>query len=416
MCKDLSAWRSSLWQPGCNGAACFLQVWAQTPRAQTGPNDGREYFVTIQGGRFALGCETFYPVGWNHLWLEWMAAPPSDKPPLVRQLMDEAVADGFTVLRAWATAVDPQYSLQPSPGNFSEPIFRGLDYVLDQARQRNLKMILSLIDNWNATGSVDQIVQWSGSASVSAATHEEFFTDAQCQSLYKQLANAIVTRTNSINGRRYADDPTVMSWNLINEPRCYQCGDVIQNWADMMATYIKSIDSNHLVTVGEEGFYAGTDTSRKNNDPEGANSWAFNEGQDFPADHSSTSLDYASIHLWPDAWLDESSSFPTTWLNAHMTDAAALGKPLLLEEFGKTVNLSMGLTLAARDQLYSTVYSMIEQSIQGNGTLLGSAFWQWYAPGQGSSLYSLTTGDSTYQLAQQHAATLKRQATPANMA
>ncbi len=34
---------------------------------------------------------------------------------------------------------------------------------------------------------------------------------------------------------------------------------------------------------------------------------------------------------------------------------------LLLEEFGKTVNLSMGLTLAARDQLYSTVYSMIEQ-------------------------------------------------------
>lgn len=27
---------------------------------------------------------------------------------------------------------------------------------------------------------------------------------------------------------RYADDPTVMSWNLINEPRCYQCGDVIQ--------------------------------------------------------------------------------------------------------------------------------------------------------------------------------------------
>ena len=107
-----------------------------------------------------------------------------------------------------------------------------------------VQMILSLIDNWNATGSVDQIVQWSDSANVSAAvyllwlfflllcpvlsqclhqqplhsdmysfcktyannlqmqTHEDFFTNAQCQSLYKQLASAIVTRTNSINGRR----------------------------------------------------------------------------------------------------------------------------------------------------------------------------------------------------------------------
>ena len=27
---------------------------------------------------------------------------------------------------------------------------------------------------------------------------------------------------------RYGDDPTIMAWGLINEPRCYKCGDRIQ--------------------------------------------------------------------------------------------------------------------------------------------------------------------------------------------
>ena len=54
--------------------------------------------------------------------------------------MDAAVASGLNVMRAWAHAVSPEYALQTSPGAFSEPIFRGLDYALDQARLRGLKV------------------------------------------------------------------------------------------------------------------------------------------------------------------------------------------------------------------------------------------------------------------------------------
>ena len=54
--------------------------------------------------------------------------------------MSKGQAAGLNLVRAWATASSQPYALQPSPGNFSEVMFRGLDYALDLARQYNLKV------------------------------------------------------------------------------------------------------------------------------------------------------------------------------------------------------------------------------------------------------------------------------------
>jgi mannan endo-1,4-beta-mannosidase len=54
--------------------------------------------------------------------------------------MDAAVAKGFTVMRAWSHGVTPNYALQTGPGIYNEGIFRGLDYALDEAHKRNLKV------------------------------------------------------------------------------------------------------------------------------------------------------------------------------------------------------------------------------------------------------------------------------------
>jgi mannan endo-1,4-beta-mannosidase len=61
---------------------------------------------------------------------------------LIRDIMDLAVTDQLTVLRTFAFATDAPYALQTSPGVYNEGVFRGLDYALDQARQRGLKVCL----------------------------------------------------------------------------------------------------------------------------------------------------------------------------------------------------------------------------------------------------------------------------------
>lgn len=54
--------------------------------------------------------------------------------------MDLAVESKLTVMRAFATAVDPQYAMQTRPGEYNENMLRGLDYVLEQARIRGIKV------------------------------------------------------------------------------------------------------------------------------------------------------------------------------------------------------------------------------------------------------------------------------------
>ena len=52
------------------------------------------------------------------------------------------------------------------------------------------------------------------------------------------------------------DDPTILAWSLSNEPRCDgdYSGSSLQGWIDATAEFLKSIDPNHLITVGAEGF------------------------------------------------------------------------------------------------------------------------------------------------------------------
>jgi mannan endo-1,4-beta-mannosidase len=280
---------------------------AASPASQ--PSNEIDSFVRVMDGQFVVGpsCKRFLVTGWNQ-WemveagagaLELFGASlPANTtgPALVRRVLDRAAANGFTVLRTWAHTVTAQYALQTSPGEYNEAVFKGLDYALDEARKRGIRLLLSLTDNWQQTGGADEFVRWAG-----ARTHEDFFSSPAIKQLYKNHVAAVLSRVNSINGRKYSEDPTIFGWNLINEPRCFRCGSVLEGWVKEMAAYVKALDPNHLLTVGEEGFYP-TGLPQTAANPQGAQSWANTEGQNFVADHASPNIDFMSIHLWINNW------------------------------------------------------------------------------------------------------------------
>ncbi|KAK9806092.1 hypothetical protein WJX72_001044 [[Myrmecia] bisecta] len=428
------------------------------------------YFVTISAsGDFTLGCNRFFVSGWNQ-WelieagagapvLYGASLPTSlTGPALVRKFMDDAVANGFNVMRAWAHTVSSAYALQYAPGQYNENVFQGLDYALDQARQHGLKVVLSFVNNWPGAGGIDEYVSWSGTAKA----HEDFFSDANCRQLYKNHVNTIINRVNAINGRRYRDDPTIMAWNLVNEPRCYRCPDALQAFIqemsayvkslgtnhlltigeegfyaasdtapaltanpqqafiEEMSAYVKSLDTNHLLTIGEEGFYAASDTARAlTANPQQAQTWALNEGQDFIRNHNVPNIDYASFHSWADNWQDTTETFQRGWIQVHAADAAALNKPVILEEFGKQ-SVPGTDNEGLRDTLYRIVYEEVHANAQAGGAIKGSAFWQWYEDGQvgpsdeggGSGLYGIRSSSVAFPRIKADAALMKGLSTP----
>ncbi|QRW08113.1 Cellulase (glycosyl hydrolase family 5 protein) [Ceratobasidium sp. AG-Ba] len=146
---------------------------------------------------------------------------------------------------------------------------------------------------------------------------------------------------------------------LANEPRCKGSTGIwtgtcttktITSWASMFSTlfiqythypkkfvaemsaYIKSIDSNHLVAMGDEGFY---------NQP-GALTYPYqgSEGIDFDANLRISSIDFGTFHSYPESWGQASNSvdWGTQWIKDHATSQKAVGKPVIIEEFGVTSN------------------------------------------------------------------------------
>ncbi|XP_057975740.1 mannan endo-1,4-beta-mannosidase 7-like [Malania oleifera] len=344
-----------------------------------GTGDG---FVKTNGVQFVFNGSPYYANGFNAYWLMYVAADPSQRSK-VTSAFQEAQSYGLTVARTWAFSDgDSDRLLQYSPGSYNEQTFQGLDFAISEARKYGIKLVLSLVNNYENFGGKKQYVQWARNQGQPVSSDDDFFTNSVVKGFYKNHIKTVLTRSNSLNGVAYKDDPTIMAWELMNEPRCSSdsSGKIIQDWITEMGSYVKSIDGNHLLEVGLEGFYGASLPQRQQYNPN------VQAGTDFIANNQIPGIDFATVHSYPDQWLSGSSDedqlkFLNDWVNTHIQDAqTVLKKPVLFAEFGKS-SKDGDFSTYQRDQLFNSVYSAIYSSASGGGAAAGGMFWQLLAEG-----------------------------------
>jgi mannan endo-1,4-beta-mannosidase len=420
--------------------------------AVAAPQDAAR-FVRAVNGTFYLGCDPFVYVGTNSFDLMDTARYPNLR-YLVDRRLDEMKSRGLTVGRTWGfslgtgeSLLQRQQALQLKPGVYDEQVFQGLDYALVQARKRGIKLILTLEDYWLSAG---RYIDWSPTAGAKT----DFFTDYGVRSLYRAHLRYFTSRVNTFTGQHYKDDPTIMAWNLVNEPRCTGCGWALQDWVDEMSMYMRALDPNHMITIGEEGFYSSTCERVYLNPGAGkrrtgiaSSPWALQEGQDMLENHRSRDISFATTHVWPDNWLGFADFSPVNsnqafdyangtevwrekldylmhWIQAHIDDGVRLNKPIIIEEFGKIIPssyvYSSGLLqpgewvqgdLRVRNRFFQAVYDLMEASALKGGPVAGSNFWVLYRnDGQGSvDPYRVTVNDnSTFTVIANHKWNMRR--------
>jgi len=378
-------------------------------------------FISAQGQKFVdKDCNEFVFSGAN-VWqlVEAQAGVEGGSPDDVEKMFSTAQENGLNIIRFFPFGILSTFTLQTAPGVYNQKNWDALDSIVDTASKSGVRLIMPFADNWIFTDGKLQYVEWAGEK-----YSDSFYTSDKVKTLYKNNIKAMTSHVNAINGIAFKDDPTIFAWDLMNEPRSacntsdknVSCtptaAEWIQEWIVDISKYVKEVDPNHMVTVGEEGFFGASSPQAKLYDP--GDEFATTCGQDFVKNHSPDTIDFAATHIWIDNWQTNASfcgrkgnpscgtQFIDNWIKSHAADSASiLNKPLVVEEFGNGAYKSPP-DLAIQNPVYKAVYDPYLSYLKtGQPDVHGVAFWQWvFSPGLNASysdsIYALPTGSGVW--------------------
>ncbi|MCX8010437.1 MAG: cellulase family glycosylhydrolase [Ignavibacteria bacterium] len=329
-------------------------------------------FVKVINGQFYLQNKPFRFLGANATYLFQQKAYGNNF--IVDEVFHDLKRIGIKVVRISAhyeaDEIVNSAVIMSSPGKYNETALRSLDYVLFKAREYDMKLILVLSNNWKDYGGIPQYLKWAKQFGISQSNlyHNDFFTHSTIKEWFKNYLQFLIERVNTFNSIKYKDDDTIFSWELINEPRTAdKTGNIILNWADEISKFIRTIDANHLIGIGEEGFdvkpnnYSNVFYCYNNRGElfDGSN------GVSFEHNTSLTGIHYGNIHLYPESWgFSELASM--NWINDHSKISKRLNKPLLVGEFGFK---------SKSNKSFEKLMKILKKNENSNGV-----FWQYLHP------------------------------------
>ena len=389
------------------------------PRSRLGRKDE---FVSVRDGRFRLRGEPYAYVGAN-MWFGCYladAALSGGRARLVREL-DRLQRVGATNIRLLAgSETSPlvgaiSRGITKSPREYDEELLQGLDFCLAEMAKRDMRAILFLSNYWQWSGSFAQYVRWvtsenipdpdlpkiaAGDWSAFMKMSARFYATPAANELYLAYTSQLLPRRNTVNGRIYNEDPTIMTWELANEPRPGVDSEETMKdvprfceWVDATARFIHERAPQQLVCTGSEGIQG-----------------SLKKPEVFIASHQTPVIDYVTVHMWLKNWgwlkdpvrgaeFEEACIKARDHVEQHTQIATeVLHKPLVLEEFGLPrdhESYDPGAPTLARDEYYRRMFDQVAESCRAGRALQGANFWAWAGEGRANEAPGKTAASFT---------------------
>jgi len=388
----------------------FIYLLAMTISSCTG--DQKDY-ISVENSMLKIQDEPYYFIGANYWYgaILGSAGKYGNRERLTREL-DHLKSIGINNLRVLVGAEGPDGeptrvtpALQVEPGKYNEKLLEGLDFLLAEMGKRDQYAILYLNNSWEWSGGFSQYLNWNGYGPIPYPTLPgntwpgfmeyagQFHDCEKCIEQYHNHIRFMLGRTNKYTGVKYTEDPTIMTWEVANEPRAFSTENLpaFMEMIASTASLIKELDENHLVTTGTEGLH-GCEYSMD----------AFREI------HANPDIDYLTMHIWPKNWgwmdpsavepgMDSSIAKTNRYMEDHIAVARELNKPIVFEEFGMPrdeYGYEPDEGVMYRDIYYKNAFEKLLEHVEARDIMAGCNFWAYSGEGRsGGESFMWEDGD-----------------------